>query len=377
MNATNYQPTYDLLTLSGALDAYQVAQRLADERGETDVWCAARAGEVLARVGRVAVRVWEKEQERTGEGRDEGREMRTLRSVRKVKTDEIAKEEEDEDRMSVVSEGSDASEYEDDDEDTGSSVDSDLEEVDGGHLAVGEDILSEWDRIESLSNELLEVAEGYGGTMIALSHLISAILLNPPFQHSSRTRPSSSSLEKPCDRSSKTRMSLSPEPCSSPSKLASTPSSTHLLKFKSHLRIALQLATVSSDNYLRALFLAFIGSHFVYTAPKEAVGMFDVVEQLGSRLRASPKVPTAAQDASASDEARNGHLTKGESNRGKQQVSQEAPGNLPLRLYAGKKVLEIYRRAEGEEAEQKMRKQELFLEELVRAGAKSEMDLAV
>jgi hypothetical protein len=398
IDVTTYQPTYDLPALSRALDAYQVAQQLADERGEMDVWCAARVGEIFARVGGVGVRVWEEEQER-GDTRTP-RRTRT-RTRRRERKEEIVKaEDEDEDRMTVVSSASEASDYDQDsdeedaktergssasesesageedseEEDSGSDSDSELDDED---LDVDEDILSEWDEIKCLSKELLDIAEGYGGTMIALSHLISAILLNPPFQRSSHSRsPLSSPKKKATTRRKKkvsSKKSSSRSPSSSPSKSASTPS-THLLKSKSHLRTALQLATISSDNYLRALILSFIGSHFVYTAPEEAAGMFGIVEQLGSGLGARPKVPASV---SAQSTPASGSKKQGSKQQQQQLVAQDAPGNLPLRLYAGKKVLEIYRRAEGEDAEKKMRRQKVFLEGLVRAGAKLEMGSVV
>jgi hypothetical protein len=98
--------------------------------------------------------------------------------------------------------------------------------------------------------------------------------------------------------------------------------------------------------------------------------MFGIVEQLGSGLGARPKVPASV---SAQGTPASGSKKQGSKQQQQQLVTQDAPGNLPLRLYAGKKVLEIYRRAEGEDAEKKMRRQKVFLEGLVRAGAKLEM----
>ncbi|CAK5275928.1 unnamed protein product [Mycena citricolor] len=92
---------------------------------------------------------------------------------------------------------------------------------------------------------------------------------------------------------------------------------SEILKAKQHLKNALNYATESQDNHLRALILALIAAHYLHTAGDQAQMMLGTCEQLAAGLGA----PTR---------------------KGNEQP--DALGNAPLRLWVGERFLELYRR---------------------------------
>lgn len=83
---------------------------------------------------------------------------------------------------------------------------------------------------------------------------------------------------------------------------------------RSHLKLALSLATKSQDNHFRALVLAFIASQYMYTAGEHAYSMLQAIDQMGAGLGA----------------------TSGKVEDGKDKSSV---GNAPLRLWVGERLL--------------------------------------
>ncbi|KAF8636857.1 hypothetical protein AX17_003215 [Amanita inopinata Kibby_2008] len=68
-----------------------------------------------------------------------------------------------------------------------------------------------------------------------------------------------------------------------------------ILKSKSHLRRALDLATAAQDNHVRALILALISSHYFHTARDHAQNMLHTCEQLAAGLGAQPRSTSISQ----------------------------------------------------------------------------------
>ncbi|KAI0275428.1 hypothetical protein BC834DRAFT_852822 [Gloeopeniophorella convolvens] len=91
--------------------------------------------------------------------------------------------------------------------------------------------------------------------------------------------------------------------------------SVEIIKSKQHLKRALSLASAAQDNHLRALILALVAAHYVHTAGTHARGVLGTAAQLAAGLGA-------------------GYANE--------------PGNAPLRLWLGERLVELYRR-EGKE----------------------------
>lgn len=67
------------------------------------------------------------------------------------------------------------------------------------------------------------------------------------------------------------------------------------LVFRQHLKQALELASASQDNHLRAAVLALIAAHYLHTAGDHASAVLETCEQLAAGLGApavKSSVPT-------------------------------------------------------------------------------------
>ncbi|KAI0789374.1 hypothetical protein C8Q75DRAFT_157646 [Abortiporus biennis] len=101
--------------------------------------------------------------------------------------------------------------------------------------------------------------------------------------------------------------------------------SSEILKGRQHLKTALSLATASQDNYLRALVLALVSSHYMYTAGDHAGNVLQSCLTLAAGMGAS---------SSKDKTKKNGDLKL---------------GNLPLKLWVGERYLELYKRSRHED----------------------------
>ncbi|KAI0033851.1 hypothetical protein K488DRAFT_46896 [Vararia minispora EC-137] len=90
-----------------------------------------------------------------------------------------------------------------------------------------------------------------------------------------------------------------------------------ILKSKQHLRRALDLATSAQDNHSRGLVLALLANNYLLTDPTHAYELLSIADHIGAGLGASIN-----KDA-----------------------PRDRPGNAPLRLWIGKRRVELYRRA--------------------------------
>jgi len=68
--------------------------------------------------------------------------------------------------------------------------------------------------------------------------------------------------------------------------------SNEVLKSKGHLRTALDVASSSQDNHLRALIIALISSHYFHTARNHAENMLLTCEQLAAGMGAQSRLST-------------------------------------------------------------------------------------
>ena len=93
---------------------------------------------------------------------------------------------------------------------------------------------------------------------------------------------------------------------------------------RQHLKRALELATRSTDNHLRALVLALIAAHYLHTAGEHARTMLQTCEQLAAGLGA-PATKGAASAAGADG--------------GKGYLTPVVVGNAPLGLWAGERFM--------------------------------------
>ncbi|KAF7793576.1 hypothetical protein EIP86_004690 [Pleurotus ostreatoroseus] len=115
--------------------------------------------------------------------------------------------------------------------------------------------------------------------------------------------------------------------------------SPEIIKAKQHLKQALDIASKSQDNHLRAVVLALISAHYLHTAEAHALGMLKTCEQLAAGLGA-PAVKSSTAGPT---------------------------GSVRLGLWVGQKLLELYKR-EGKEPEvQKQMAINQRLEEAVKA----------
>jgi tetratricopeptide (TPR) repeat protein len=94
------------------------------------------------------------------------------------------------------------------------------------------------------------------------------------------------------------------------------------LSAKQHLRKALDLATRSEDNHLRALVMALVAAQYICTARDHAADMLDTCEQLAAGMGASDR----KQKGSEKENVRQGEETMG-------------VGNAQLRLWVGERFL--------------------------------------
>ncbi|KAJ7587169.1 hypothetical protein C8J56DRAFT_861483 [Mycena floridula] len=160
-----------------------------------------------------------------------------------------------------------------DDEDELSLTPSASMDVDRPSLGASDE--EEWEQIRSLGEQVIQAAPVLGGTLRSVGKVIEACLTD------------------------------------------------EILKSKTSLKAAMNLATLSGDNHLRALTLAFLGSHFIHTAPDHALSMLSTCEQLATGLGAGPTSTSGGKDKRKRD---------------------DSLGNGPLRLWVGERFLEIFKR---------------------------------
>nr|GAT51110.1 predicted protein [Mycena chlorophos] len=103
---------------------------------------------------------------------------------------------------------------------------------------------------------------------------------------------------------------------------------SEILTAKQHLKHALAFATDHQDNHLRALILALISAHYLHTASDQAGKMLGTCEQLAAGLGAPPR-------------------------KEKDKQKFDSSGNVPLRLWAGERYLELHKRVGQTEMVQK------------------------
>ncbi|KAF7783867.1 hypothetical protein Agabi119p4_32 [Agaricus bisporus var. burnettii] len=115
---------------------------------------------------------------------------------------------------------------------------------------------------------------------------------------------------------------------------------------KTHLRRAMNLATNSGDNHLRALVLSLIASHFLHTSYDYAEKMLKSSDSLAAGLGSQPKSSSKKQDTLNSP-------IKGGDRAGApnlQPLTNVAVGNAHLRLWIGERRLELYNRIGNQDA---------------------------
>ncbi|EJC98575.1 uncharacterized protein FOMMEDRAFT_95808 [Fomitiporia mediterranea MF3/22] len=120
--------------------------------------------------------------------------------------------------------------------------------------------------------------------------------------------------------------------------------SPEILAAKTHLKYALDIASESQDNHLRALVLALVSALYLRTAEQHSKAMLETCGQLAAGLGAAQKGGQPNDGAQA-----------GSSREGRTPSSTTSVGNAALGLWVGQRFLEIYRQ-EGDEA--KVRRQE-------------------
>ncbi|KAG6872964.1 hypothetical protein C0995_004718 [Termitomyces sp. Mi166 len=135
-----------------------------------------------------------------------------------------------------------------------------------------------------------------------------------------------------------------------------------ILKGKQHLRRALDLATRAQDNHLRALILALSASHYLHTAREHALTMLGTCGQLAAGLGAAAKGTKSSESQSQSQSLRSnsqegsgekgaGEKVAGDKNaenrKGKEKAGTMMSGNIPLSLWVGERMAELWR-LEGE-----------------------------
>ncbi|KAJ3761926.1 hypothetical protein EV360DRAFT_36798 [Lentinula raphanica] len=174
----------------------------------------------------------------------------------------------------------------------------DAMEVDEESATITEPVATEeWEDVRNLAEEVAEACRGMGGTMWSIGRVIEACLTE------------------------------------------------EILKSKQHLKSALSFASSAGDNYLRALILALIASHYFHTATDDALGMLGMCENLAAGLGATAKPPSGV----------NGNDKAG-----------DAVGNAPLRTWVGERSLEIYRRTGNEPAAKKQEAANRALQKSIR-----------
>ena len=90
---------------------------------------------------------------------------------------------------------------------------------------------------------------------------------------------------------------------------------------RQHLKQALEIASKSQDNHMRASILALIAAHYLHTAGDHALSMLQTCEQLAAGLGAPPT---------------KGATIPGESGKAATPI---VVGNAPLGLWVGERFL--------------------------------------
>ncbi|KAK7051469.1 hypothetical protein VNI00_004443 [Paramarasmius palmivorus] len=111
--------------------------------------------------------------------------------------------------------------------------------------------------------------------------------------------------------------------------------SDEILKAKQDLRTALNFTSSAGDNHLRALILALIASQFFHTSADDALNMLAMCENLAAGLGAVPGGKSGSKSPNG------------------EKKSVDGIGNAPLRIWAGERSLELYRRSGNSRAAKK------------------------
>ena len=96
--------------------------------------------------------------------------------------------------------------------------------------------------------------------------------------------------------------------------------------YRQHLKRALELATRSLDNHLRALILALVSAHYLHTAGDHARAMLQTCEQLAAGLGATAKGIVSSGDRAPATAP-------------PPSPSTVSVGNAPLGLWVGERFL--------------------------------------
>ncbi|KAF6749290.1 hypothetical protein DFP72DRAFT_819114 [Ephemerocybe angulata] len=134
---------------------------------------------------------------------------------------------------------------------------------------------------------------------------------------------------------------------------------------KNQLRQALNSATLSTDNHLRALILALTASQYYDTAPEHAEAMLATAEQLAAGMGAQPRAPKGQLPLVQSQLHSQSPQPPSQQSTPQRQQAQagsrantpirgargavDGVGNAPLRLWIGERSAELKRRAGDEE----------------------------
>lgn len=162
-------------------------------------------------------------------------------------------------------------------------------------IGMGDDAPEEEEVDDAEIHHVVKTCQGMGGTLQAIGHILEASL--------------STEIMK-----SKYVMSF---PCPFSRRCLPLPSCAPL--FRQHLKSALNLATQSQDNHLRALVLALISAQYFYTAGDHAQQMLQTCEQLAAGLGAPPsKTPGSSAENAV------------------------VFGNVPMGLWVGERFLGTY-----------------------------------
>ncbi|KIY43932.1 hypothetical protein FISHEDRAFT_51821 [Fistulina hepatica ATCC 64428] len=103
--------------------------------------------------------------------------------------------------------------------------------------------------------------------------------------------------------------------------------STEVITSKQLLRQSLNYTTASQDNYLRGLVLAMCSNHYLLTAEDHARGMLESCANLAAGLGAQPRKRKDADRKALGSQLHD-------------------LGNIPLRMWVGDRLLELYSRAD-------------------------------